>query len=116
MKIGFVSIDEVNRHLAQQMIPPELELECNVTGDFSVPIDAWVYDLDQLPDDVRSRVLLSLRSIAARKPVIVLSYAIPDQLRRALVRNGVRIDRRLEPRVFDELKAEILRRNGYGAA
>ena len=116
MKIGFVSIDEVNRNLAQQLIPPEMQLECCTTGDSAAQIDAWVYDLDQLPADLRNRVLLGLTSVAPKQPVIVLSYALPNQLSAPLLRNGVRIDRRLEPRVFDELKAEILRRNGCGAA
>jgi hypothetical protein len=116
MKIGFVSIDEVNRNLAQQMVPPEMQLECCTTGDTAAKIDAWVYDLDQLPAGLRNSILLSLSSVVPQQPVIVLSYALPNQISASLFRNGVRIDRRLEPRVFEELKAEMLRRNGCGAA
>src|SRR5260221_5955788 len=60
MKIGFVSIDEVNRSLAQQMIPPEIQLECCSSGECAGQVDAWVYDLDQLPVDLRNHLLLSL--------------------------------------------------------
>jgi hypothetical protein len=116
MRIGFVSIDDVNRNLAQQMLPPEMQLECSETGDSSAQIDAWVYDLDQLPPGQRNSVLLKLSSAARKQPVIVLSYGLPKHLSALLYRNGIRIDRRLEPRVFEELKAEMLRRNGCGAA
>ena len=106
----------MNRNLAQQMIPPEMQLECCTTGDCGLQVDAWVYDLDQVPADLRNRVLLSLSSVVPRQPVIVLSYALPMHVSASLFRNGVQMDRRLEPQVFEELKAEMLRRNGCGAA
>lgn len=111
MRIGFVSSDEVNREFAKQMSPSAMQLECRTNGDSAAGIDGWIYDLDQLSAELRTAALEALNSESPRQPVIVLSYSLTDEEVAALLSNGVRIERRLSPWVFEQLERQLLHRN-----
>ena len=105
MRIAMVSGDEVNRDLAQRMIPDGMQLECSLNGSSRQHVDAWIYDLDQLPPVDRSQILQMLTGSAPQQPVAVLSYALPRSVLTRLRSNGILIRRRLDARVFPKLAA-----------
>jgi hypothetical protein len=103
-------MDEVNCNLAERMITviaEEIQLECFAGRSSNARIDAWIYDLDQLPPDDRNLILRTLCRASPSRPVAVFSYSLPGTLRRRLRANGVLVRRRLDVNVFTELEARM---------
>ena len=99
MFICYVSLDDVNQHIAA-----EAAEEYGATVDFCasqaelpvMPCDAVMYDLDNLPSGDHRRILNELRSGPAKRVSAVHSYNLKAADAEALRRNGVVVRRRLQ--------------------
>jgi hypothetical protein len=107
MRIAYLTTDEVNEQLAQQMAAA-----CGVTlcplGPGEVPpdgqYDAVLYDWDYLPAARQREVLAELLSGQLPHAVGLHSYDLEAGPEGALRRNTVMVYRRLQPRLFRSLR------------
>ena len=107
MRIAYLTTDEVNRHLAEEMAAA-----CGVTlcpleprdhppgGEF----DALLYDWDHWPAARRREALAELLGGSLPHAVAVHGYNLEDGRAEALRRHTVAVYRRLQPRVFRFLR------------
>jgi hypothetical protein len=109
MLIGYLTLDEVNLALAN-----ELAEECGAVllaiSPMDAPnglIDATVYDLDHLPPEWRKQILGELLANTALTPLAVHSFNLDEEETEALRNRGVVVLRRLERCLFTELLANM---------
>ena len=106
MRIAYLTLDEVNEHLATLMAG-----ECGATLFRLMPrdpkpdgeFDAVLYDLDSLPPRQQQELLSMLLSSRPFRPVGVHSYRLEEDEAAALRRHGLVVSRRVETAVFQAL-------------
>ena len=87
MRIAYVSIDEVNQALAEQMAAECGAVVCNLLPKDPPPdglFDAVLYNLDDVPRDERPALLEGLRRGEPGQPTAVHGYDITDEQARTL--------------------------------
>lgn len=106
MRIAYVSLDEVNCHVAGRLAAGRGAL-LDVLSFRDAPPDgrhgAVLYDLDSLPPRERRQTLAALLGGSPTRPAGVHSYALDDQQVRSLRANGVAVARRLGKSLFAAL-------------
>jgi hypothetical protein len=115
MHIAYLSIDEVNRALAERLAAAGGDVLCVLEPRDPASLGngaARVYDLDSLPPRLRASVLADLRAAPPPMPAAVHSYSLEDEDVEALSRNGVVVVRRLGLKLFRALHRPAFRR-GY---
>jgi hypothetical protein len=100
MRIVYVSTDEVNQALAEQ-VAAECRAVISARPPEALPkdglFDAVLYNLDDMPREERSALLEEFRRDKPDHPTAVHGYEISDEQARTLKRNGVVAARRLSP-------------------
>jgi hypothetical protein len=103
MRIAYLTIDEVNQHLAQHLagtLGARLEVLWPQDGLPDGSFDAVVYDLDCLPYPERQDVLSRLLSGSVSHPTLVHSYHLGDEHIERLASHGVAVLRSISSRLI----------------
>lgn len=106
MRIAYLTLDEVNCSLAQQLAD-DLGMTLDPRSFRDPPpdgrCDRVLYDLDSFPEAERHQVLTRLLATLSLCPVAVHSYNLDKEQIRGLRRNGVAVHPRLGKAVFLKL-------------
>jgi hypothetical protein len=108
MRIAYFSNDELDQALAAGMARECGAVICPRNPEDPPPdgpIDAVLYNLDDLPRDRRSVLLEELRRAKPGRPTAVHGYDLTEEQARALDRHGVAASRRLHPGLILSLVA-----------
>ena len=111
MRIAYLTTDEVNEQLAQQMAVACGVTLCPLAPKDAPPdgeYDAVLYDLDYLPVKNQLEVMAALLAGPLPHAVALHSYHLEDAHVDALRRNAVGVFRRLQPMVFRSLRLAVL--------
>jgi hypothetical protein len=119
MRIAYLTTDEVNESLAQEMA-----LECGVTlcplapkdGPPDNCYDAVLCDWDYWPAEFRNAFLTGLPADLLARPVAVYSYNLMDDQAADLVSQGVSVHGSLQTEVFHSLCEAVIRMRATRAA
>ena len=107
MRVAYLTTDEVNEQLAQQMAVACGVTLCPLAPKDAPPdgeCDAVLYDWDYLPIEWQREVMAELLSSPLPHPVALHGYNLEDGQAEALRRHTVAVYRRLQPRVFRFLR------------
>jgi len=110
MRIGYLSLDEVNQSLARQLaskIGVELHSLSFREDEPVGSCDAYLYELDCLTQLDRRELLARIVAGPAQRPAAVHSWNVSPNERRALHGKGVDVFRRLEEVVFRRLRRAV---------
>jgi hypothetical protein len=110
MRIAYLTMDEVNLNLAEEMAAACGLTLCPLSPKDSAPdeeFDAVLYDWDSWPADRKQDVLAQLPAGRRACAVAAHGYNLGDCQAKALRRNAVAVFRRLQPRVFRSLRRAI---------
>jgi hypothetical protein len=111
MRVAYLTTDEVNEQLAQQMAVACGVTLCPLAPKDAPPdgeCDAVLYDWDYLPIEWQREVMAELLSSPLPHPVALHGYNLEDGQVEVLRRNAVVVYRRLQPRVFRSLRLEVI--------
>jgi hypothetical protein len=109
MRIGYRTIDEVNRYFAQRLAAAHRARLCPLEAG-NIPqegkFDLVIYDFDFLPSDEQASVVHQLLSMAARpaRRIVVHGHNLDENVRDSLKARGVRVLRMLVPNMFKYLQ------------
>ncbi len=98
MRIAYATTDEVNQSLANRMAAECGAISCHLRPEDVPPyglFDAVIYNLDDVPRELRPAFLEGLCLDSPHCPTAVHGYGITDEQGRTLNRNGVAAARRL---------------------
>src|SRR5262249_48680352 len=110
MRIAYLSTDEVNLHLAEEMAAACGLTLCPLDPKDPPPdeaVDALLYGWDPGPAERQPEVLAELLAGRLPRAVAVHGYNLGDAQAEALRRRGMAVYRRLRPRVFRFLRRAI---------
>ena len=108
MRVAYLTTDEVNLTLAEQMAAACGVTLCPLAPKDTPPdggFDAVLYDWDYWPADLRQRAAASPRT---GPPVALHGYNVRRDEAADLRRRGVAVHRRLRPKVFRLLRQDVL--------
>jgi hypothetical protein len=106
MRIGYLTLDEVNENLARELAARfHVQLErlsfCNDSTEAFC--DARLYEVDYLAPGDRQRLFASLINRSQDTPVAVHGFHLRGREIRSLRAAGIKVFRRLETKVFRRL-------------
>jgi hypothetical protein len=104
--IGYVSLDEVNQDLANELsvkFGATLEVFASPAEMSDWSCDAVVYDFDSLPGEQRERIYQELTRGRGDGVRVVHSYSLGSYEKKALRSRGVLVLRRLGPGLLRQL-------------
>jgi hypothetical protein len=107
MRIAYLTTDEVNRHLAEEMAAACGLMLCPLAPKDPPPageFDALLYDWDHWPAARQREVMAELLGGSLPHAVAVHGYNLGDGRAGALRQHTVAVYRRLQPRVFRFLR------------
>jgi hypothetical protein len=110
VRIGYLTVDEVNQTLAGQMVAAcGLELEVLTFREEFAPehLEALLYDLDFLAQPERRQLFGRLLAAPVRRPMAVHSRNLNVCQVRALREQGIAVFRRLEAPVFRRFRRAV---------
>jgi hypothetical protein len=102
MRIGYLTLDEVNLNLARQLAARlHVKLErLSFCEDSPVDCNARLYEVDYLAPGDRQRLFARLKESSRDMPVAVHGFHLRKREVRSLRTAGIAVFRRLEARVF----------------
>jgi hypothetical protein len=107
MRIAYLTTDEVNLHLAEEMAASCGLTLCPLAPKDPPPneeFDAVLYDWDSWPARQQPEPLAELLASRLPRAVAMHSYNLADGQAKALRQHAVAVYRRLRPRVFRYLR------------
>jgi hypothetical protein len=110
MRIAYLTTDEVNRHLVEEMAAACGLTLCPLAPRDPPPgaeFDAVLYDWDYWPVQERGEVMAELLEDRRPHAVALHGYNLEDALAEPLRRHTVAVYRRLHPRVFRFLRRAV---------
>src|SRR5262245_7053009 len=110
MRIAYLTLDEVNRHLALTLADDHgvsLDVQARPEGIGEREYDAVLYDRDSFPPEERQANLTAVLACPLNKPVAVHGYFFSaDQLHVLRQRRAI-VTRRLRAEVFARLASAV---------
>ena len=110
MRIAYLTLDEVNQHLALSLAAEQdvrLEVQARPEITNGREFDAVIYDPDSFPSDERAANLTAILACPVGRPVAVHSYDISPEQLQVLRHRGAVVARRLGAGMFARIIAAV---------